>query len=51
MKNLETVFEVMDALKGKLSGDYAKDLKKLNRRKLKCSAELYNLAYQTTQQP
>lgn len=50
LKDLGTTFSVLDALRGRITGDYTKDLKRLNRSGYMCSAALYQDAYQLDQQ-
>lgn len=51
LKSLETPFEVADALRGNVTGDYMADLKRLVKNGKMCSAALYDLAYQLHSQP
>ena len=44
-------YSVIDALRGNITGDYEKDLKRLVKNKRRCSEELYQQAYQMDQQP
>jgi hypothetical protein len=51
LRNLETPFQVLDALAGNITGDYTKDLKRLHKVGAICSAALYQEAYQLNEQP
>lgn len=50
-RTLTDEFDVRDALRGKMSGDYDKDFKRLMKAGCVCSAELYNEAFQISSQP
>lgn len=48
---LKTPFEVLDALQGSISGEYEQDLKRLQKAGKTCTRELYDEAYQMSEQP
>jgi hypothetical protein len=48
--NLIEPFEVIDALRGSISGNYERDIKKLNKDNKTCSERVYQEAYQMDQQ-
>lgn len=48
---LRESFEVLDALRGSISGNYTKDLARLQANGRTCGERLYNEAYQMDQQP
>lgn len=51
LKQLTTEFEVRDALGGEITGDYHWDIKILNDAGYDCTWDLYQEAYQMTEQP
>lgn len=44
-------FAVLDALGGDITGEYQDDLKRLEKRGKTCSVQVYNEAYQMSEQP
>lgn len=48
---LLTPFDVLDALRGDISGEYEEDLKRLNKAGKTCTRKLYEEAYQQSSQP
>lgn len=51
MEELTTPFEVLDALRGDITGEYQHDLKRLNAKGQTCTIEVYNEAYYMDQNP
>lgn len=51
LDELGDYFEVLDALGGDITGEYEEDLKRLHKGKKTCSRELYDEAYQMSEQP
>lgn len=50
MKEITEPFEVIDALRGKITGEYEDDLKRLVKAGKTCTREVYNEAYQISEQ-
>jgi hypothetical protein len=51
MKELKHWFDVLDALGGDISGSYEHDKERLEKSGRTCSEQVYNEAYQLSQQP
>jgi hypothetical protein len=51
LRLLKLPLDVLDALRGSISGDYQKDVKKLRSQGCTCTQKVYDEAYQIDQQP
>jgi len=51
LRELTKPFDVLDALGGDISGDYKKDIKKMNKRGFTCTKQVYMEAYKMSEMP